>query len=211
MTEQLILKQAQVGPWPMNAYALMCPETRQSVLIDPGAEPDVLQKLLDDSTPVAILLTHAHPDHIGALDEMKARLDVPVYINPGEPRLGLPVDDWLNNGDTFAVGNFTLRIIHTPGHTAGMVTLMLPDGRAVVGDTIFQGGPGRTWAPEEFAITLETMRNIVFQWPDETECFPGHGPSFLIGDERPAYEAFVRRGYPADLQGDVSWNMDFDE
>ncbi len=207
MPDRLLLKSAAVGPWPMNAYALICPQTRQSVLIDPGAEPDRLAALLVDSTPTAILLTHAHRDHTGALDEMKARLQVPVYLHPADSPMGVAADGWLAGGETFPVGSFSLRLIHTPGHTPGMITLMLPDGRAIVGDTIFKGGPGRTWAPQYFALTLETMRHIVFRWPDETECFPGHGPSFRIGDERPAFEAFLRRPHPADLRGDVTWEM----
>jgi glyoxylase-like metal-dependent hydrolase (beta-lactamase superfamily II) len=84
---------------------------------------------------------------------------------------------------------------------------MLPDWRAIVGDTIYRGGPGKTWSPHYFKVTLDTMRNIVFQWPDETECFPGHGPSFFIGDERPAFEAFLRREHPAGLCGDITWDM----
>jgi glyoxylase-like metal-dependent hydrolase (beta-lactamase superfamily II) len=88
-----------------------------------------------------------------------------------------------------------------------MVTLMLPDGRAIVGDTIFQGGPGKTWSPQEFQTTLATMQQIVFQWPDETVCYPGHGPAFRLGDERPAFEAFLSRAHPADLCGDVTWTM----
>jgi glyoxylase-like metal-dependent hydrolase (beta-lactamase superfamily II) len=88
-----------------------------------------------------------------------------------------------------------------------MVSLMLPDQRVIVGDTIFQGGPGRTWSPHSFKLTLQTMREVVFQWPDETECFPGHGASFRLGDERPAFEAFLRREHPADLYGDVTWAM----
>ncbi len=207
MSENLILKSASVGPWPMNTYALICPQTKQSVLIDPGAEPDTLMEMLEDSTPIAILLTHAHPDHIGALAEMKERLQVPVYIHPADSHMGVEADAWFADGDTFTLGEFTLKVIHTPGHTHGMVTLMLPDNRALVGDTIFQGGPGRTWAPQYFAATLETMRNIVFEWPDEIECFPGHGPSFRIGDERPAFEAFLQREHPADLRGDVTWDM----
>jgi glyoxylase-like metal-dependent hydrolase (beta-lactamase superfamily II) len=189
----------------MNTYAVICSETGQSVLIDPGAEPETLAAMLDNSSPIAIIVTHGHHDHVGELEEMKERLQVPVYMHLGDSPMGVSADIWLADGDTLTLGHHTLRFIHTPGHTPGMMTVMLPDQRAIVGDTIFQGGPGRTWAPYYFKMTLETMRNIVFKWPDETECFPGHGPSFRIGDERPAFEAFLRREYPADLYGDVTW------
>ena len=207
MSQQLILKSASVGPWPMNTYTLICPDTRQSVLIDPGAEPDTLMGLLKDSTPIAILLTHAHHDHVKALPEMRDQLQIPVYMHPADSPMGVSADEWLADGDTFTVGNHILRFIHTPGHTHGMMTIMLPDNRAIVGDTIFQGGPGRTWSPHNFKQTLATLKNIVFQWPDETECFPGHGPSFRIGDERPAFEAFLQRQHSANLYGDVTWEM----
>jgi glyoxylase-like metal-dependent hydrolase (beta-lactamase superfamily II) len=190
----------------MNSYALICPDTQQSVLIDPGAEPDQLMTMLADSKPVAIFLTHAHTDHVGALTEMRTRLNVPVYMHPADSPMGVIADVWFADGDAFTLGEHTLRLIHTPGHTHGMMTIMLPDRRAIVGDTIFKGGPGKTWAPHYFAVTLETMRNIVFQWPDETVCFPGHGPSFRIGDERPAFETFLQRERPANLFGDVAWD-----
>ena len=205
MTTPLILKTASVGPWPMNTYALICSDTGQSVLIDPGAEPDKLAAMLVDSTPVAILLTHAHSDHIGALAEMREQLNVPVFIHPADSHMGVMADEWFADGDTFTLGQHTLHIIHTPGHTPGMVTLMLPDHRAIVGDTIFQGGPGKTWSPHYFKVTMDTMRNIVFTWPDDTICYPGHGPAFRLGDERPAFEAFVQRGQYEGLFGDVSW------
>lgn len=205
MTSPLILKTASVGPWPMNTYALICPDTGQSVLIDPGAEPDKLVAMLGDSSPIAILLTHAHPDHIGALGEMRSQLNVPVYMHPADSHMGVVADYWFADGDSFTLGRHTLNIIHTPGHTHGMVTLMLPDNRAIVGDTIFQGGPGKTWSPHYFKVTMATMRTIVFTWPDDTICYPGHGPSFRLGDERPAFEAFLRRGSHDGLFGDVSW------
>lgn len=207
MSDTLILKTAAVGPWPMNTYALICSQTKQSVLIDPGAEPDALLAMLEDSTPAAILLTHAHHDHIGALAEMKERLNVPVYIHPADSHMGVAADAWFADGDAFTLGRHTLKIIHTPGHTHGMVTLMLPDNRAIVGDTIFQGGPGKTWAPHYFKVTLQTLQNVVLTWPDDTECFPGHGPSFRLGDERPAIEAFLQRDHSDDLRGDVTWDM----
>lgn len=208
MTEKLILKSATVGPWPMNSYVLICPDTRESILIDPGAEPETLSGMLAGSTPVAIVLTHAHHDHIGVLKEMKAQLGVPVYIHPAER---LAAERSISDGDTFKLGTHELRLVHTPGHTPGMITIMLPDPRAIVGDTIFQGGPGRTWSAQDFKVTMNTMRDIVFQWPDETECFPGHGPSFRIGDERPDFEAFLKRQHPSNLHGHVSWVEKQDE
>jgi len=72
------LRTRHVGPWSMNTYALVCRQTGQSVLIDPGDDPDTLSDMLAGTTPIAILLTHTHGDHIGALDEMRRRLGVPL-------------------------------------------------------------------------------------------------------------------------------------
>jgi glyoxylase-like metal-dependent hydrolase (beta-lactamase superfamily II) len=95
-------------------------------------------------------------------------------------------------------------VVHTPGHTDGQCCFII-DHRVVVGDTVFVGGPGKTWSSEGFATTMKTMKKIIFAWPDETEFFPGHGPSGVIGTERPAFEAFLSRGWSEDLQGDVTW------
>ena len=87
MTRQpapLALRARQVGPWGMNTYVLACPDTGESALIDPGAEPETLAAMLDGTKPVAILLTHTHMDHIGALNEMRSRLGVPTYAHPGK-------------------------------------------------------------------------------------------------------------------------------
>ena len=203
------LRMRSVGPWPMNSYALVCPTTRHSVLIDPGAEPDELIAMLDGTTPVAILLTHTHPDHIGALNEMHNRLGVPVFAHAG-PHAGgvvLPVDRTLAHREVITVGASTLRAWHTPGHTADMISYLV-DGApiSIVGDTLFDGGPGRTWSAEDFRTTLTTLRTITLTWSDATICYPGHGPSFRLGDRRAAIERFLAHA-PADFFGDATWDM----
>jgi glyoxylase-like metal-dependent hydrolase (beta-lactamase superfamily II) len=189
----------------MNTYAIICPTSGRSAIIDPGADPDTILGLVEATQVEMILLTHAHGDHVGALAEIKAATAAPVYLHPAEhAKFGVAYDRPLQGGGTLAVGEVQVRTVHTPGHTPGMISLVL-DHRVVVGDTLFVGGPGRTASPEDFATTMQTMQQIVFAWPDETEFYPGHGPSGTIGAERPAFEAFVARGWPADLHGDVTW------
>lgn len=204
MTAKLIKK--TVGPWPMNAYILIDEETSTSAIIDPGAEPEVILSLVEGTKVGAILITHGHTDHVGALDEVKNATNAPIYINQEEAQaFKLDLDIPLIDGETISIGNLQLHAIHTPGHTPGMTCLDLDDGRIVVGDTIFVGGPGKTWSGKEFATTMRTMQEIVFTWPDETQFYPGHGPSGVIGQERSAFEAFVARGWSRKLHGDVTW------
>jgi glyoxylase-like metal-dependent hydrolase (beta-lactamase superfamily II) len=203
------LRTRAVGPWPMNTYALVCPETQQSVLIDPGADPDTLQEMLIGTRPVAILITHTHPDHIGALDEMRTRLNVPVMAHPGPhyEELELKADRWLNHGDVAGVGKYTLKVYHTPGHIGDIICFAVEgDHRVIVGDTIFEGGPGKTWSVEGFQTTLKTLREIILTWPDDTLCYPGHGPSFRLGDKRATIEAFMAKDHQ-EFFGDATWEM----
>jgi hydroxyacylglutathione hydrolase len=197
-----------VGPWPVNSYALVCPATRQSVLIDPGADPDALQEMLADTQPVAILITHTHPDHVGALDEMRARLNVPVMAHPGPHFEDMPLnaDRWLNHGDVVSVGEHSLRVYHTPGHIPDIICFAIDDHRIIVGDTIFEGGPGKTWSVQDFQTTLRTLRDIILAWPDETVCYPGHGPPFRLGDKRTVIKTFLDKDH-GDFFGDATWEM----
>lgn len=203
------LRMRAVGEWQMNAYGLVCPATRQSVLIDPGAEPDSLSEMLADTQPVGILVTHTHPDHIGALEEMRTRLQVPVMAHAG-PHWGgleLAADCLLDDGDQVQVGDHRLKVYHTPGHTGDIVCYaIVGDERIIVGDTIFEGGPGKTDSAEDFATTLKTLREIVLRWPDETVCYPGHGPHFRLGDKRAAIEAFLSKEH-GEFFGDATWEM----
>ncbi len=208
--DSLQLKTRPVGPWPMNTYVLICPQSNQSVLIDPGADPEQLLEMLGTSEPIAILLTHTHPDHIGVLDEMRQKLSVPVFGNDGphEP-LGKDVglDQVLRDGDTFSIGEHTLRIFYAPGHIGDQICFAIEnDNRIIVGDTIFDGGPGKTWSTEGFQTTLQTLHNVVLTWPDETICYPGHGPSFRLGDRRADVETFLQKDH-GDFYGDATWQM----
>ena len=202
----LILHTVEVGPWPMNAYVLVCPDTRQCAVIDPGADSQRILEKTAGGEVVAILITHAHPDHTGALEEVRYATGAPIYVNPLEATSDrLTYDHPLAEGMLIQVGKFQLQAITTPGHTPGMTCFNLGDGRILVGDTIFKGGPGRTGSAGDFSRTMQTMREVVFTWLDETEFYPGHGLPGKIGQERPAFEAFVARGWSADLCGDVTW------
>jgi len=201
----ILLTQA-VGPWPMNTYVVVCEETQRSAIIDPGADPEKILALTEGTKVEVILVTHGHFDHVLALEKVKEATGAPVYLNPVDAEeFGVEFDIPLQGGEQIPVGNLLLKAIHTPGHTAGQICLDLGDGRIIVGDTIFVGGPGKTWSAEDFNITMNTMQQIVFTWPDDAQFFPGHGASGVIGIERPAFEAFVARGWPDDLQGDVTW------
>jgi glyoxylase-like metal-dependent hydrolase (beta-lactamase superfamily II) len=197
-----------VGPWPMNAYALVDVASGDSALVDPGADPAALLDLLAGTTPQAILLTHSHPDHVGALGELRARLGVPLYAHPGPHFQGLPLtaDHELRDGDRLAIGALRLRAYAAPGHIDDMICFEAEGADAIiVGDTIFAGGPGRTWSAEAFQTTLHTLREVVLQWPDAAICYPGHGPSFRLGDLRPKIAAFIARPHPAGFFGDAVW------
>ena len=215
MPGKLLVK--SVGPWPMNVYVVICEETGASAIIDPGADADAILALVAGTRVERILLTHAHGDHIGALAKVKAATGAPIYLHPNEAlKFGIgydvPVETGPSGGPMIPIGNYQLRAIFTPGHTPGMICYSLggdPDQvekpRVLVGDSLFVGGPGHTDTPEEFATSMRTMQEVIFTWPDRTRFYPGHGPSGTIGEERPAFEAFIARGWSSDLCGDVTW------
>jgi glyoxylase-like metal-dependent hydrolase (beta-lactamase superfamily II) len=196
-----------VGPWPMNSYVLVCPETKASALIDPGADSEALLELLAGTQPAYILLTHTHPDHVGILAEMRSRLNVPLLAHPGPHFNDLDLGTYttLADGEQFSLGNSRLTARYAPGHIDDMICFeIVGQPNIIVGDTVFAGGPGRTRSPEAFQTTLQTLRNVVLSWPDAARCYPGHGPTFLVGEVRAQIEAFLARDH-GDFSGDASW------
>ncbi len=195
-----------VGPLQEHCYVLADDTRGEAVVIDPGDEAEQIMELIGKLRVASILLTHAHRDHIGAVVELRAATGARVSIHPADAHMlgAVLPDDFLRDGATLTLDAMELRVVHTPGHTPGMVSFMLDGARAIVGDTLFEGGPGRTWCPDDFRTTLRTLRSVL-EWPDDTECFPGHGPSFRLGDIRARIEAFLTHRHAADFFGDASW------
>ena len=199
----------ELGPWPMNSYIVSSPDSQTCVIVDPGAEPGKILAAVSGKNTVGILVTHAHPDHIGAIVEVKSATGAPVYAHPTESSaLTINIDSPLSNGDFITVGDGKLTAIHTPGHTPGMMCFDIGDDRILVGDTVFVGGPGRTWSAADFSMTMRTMQKIVFRWPDQTRFFPGHGPAGIIGAERSEFQAFLKKDWSQGVYGDITWAGD---
>jgi glyoxylase-like metal-dependent hydrolase (beta-lactamase superfamily II) len=188
----------------MNTYVLVCRQTRASVLVDPGAEPENLYTLLADTQPAAILVTHGHPDHIGALAEMRRRLRVPVMAHGGG---AVHADETLSGGERLTVGRRHLNVYAAPGHSVDQLCFGVEESKdMIVGDTIFDGGPGKTWSSDDFQTTLTTLRRVVLAWPDDTICHPGHGAAFRLGDIRGDVERFLAKDH-GKFHGDATWGM----
>jgi len=194
-----------VGPYDTNCYVLTCPTSGESIIVDPAAEGARILRETEGTTVKYILLTHAHLDHVGALAEVRDTTGASIGVHPADARrFRVDADFDLVDGDVLEWGNCHLQVVHTPGHTPGSICLILGE-RVLVGDTIFPGGPGHSVGPEAFKQILAMLQEVVFTWPDETELCPGHGAATTVGQERPAFEAFLQKPRSDRLCGDVTW------
>lgn len=200
---------AAMPPFMKNGFVVSCKETREAVLIDPGDEvEELLGQIQASGVDVqAILLTHAHLDHITGVGRAKAALDVPIWLHRDDLFLydtvveqGLmfgfrlerqpPVDEFFTVGQPFTFGRLVVDIFHTPGHCPGGVCLAIGRDDEVkrdlfVGDTLFAGSIGRTDLPGGNHDTLlRSIREVLLAFPDESVVHPGHGPDTTIGQER---------------------------
>lgn len=189
----------------MNCYLLRCPSTGELAIVDPGEDANIILDAVGTATSCCLLLTHGHADHVGALEAVRRALNVPVGIHPADAAaFGLEADFPLTDGMMVEVGQGRVVIAHVPGHTPGSVCLRI-NGKVIVGDAIFPGGPGHTASPQALSQSIVSLGQTVFTWPDATELYPGHGDFTTVGAERAAFQRFLAADHPAGLCGDVSW------
>lgn len=208
----------ELGRCATNAYVVAPPAGQGEAcwIVDPGEGPGPLLRFLATSglRPVAVLCTHAHADHIAGLEQVLAATGpLPVLAHPlehgwfGDPMLNLsqfigePVSvraptGTLTDGQELVLGPMRWKVLHTPGHSPGSVTLWCPDAHlALAGDTLFRDSIGRVDFPTSDPEAMRTtLHQVLLRLPDQTRIFPGHGPDTTIGRERRA-NPFVVHGF----------------
>jgi glyoxylase-like metal-dependent hydrolase (beta-lactamase superfamily II) len=199
----VIIKALAVGPIMANCFILGCEQTKTAVVVDPGDEADrILLELAQDQLTVKhIINTHGHFDHVGANKQVKAATGADIMIHAADAPLlehlsasasafGLACEDspapdrLLDEGDQVTFGELTLKVLHTPGHTPGGISLY-SDGCVFVGDTLFAGSIGRTDFPGgDYDTLIASIQQKLFPLGDDVRVFTGHGPETSIGTER---------------------------
>jgi hydroxyacylglutathione hydrolase len=200
-----VYKVAGMGSSSNNGYVLADPASRECYLVD---APEEVEKLLAEAagfTIKGVLLTHTHPDHIAGYASLKRSSDAPVAVHVNdEARMQEAAAFHLSNGDELSIGETTIEVIHTPGHTPGGVCLLV-GGCLISGDTLFPGGPGYTRSPEAFQQLVASITERLLVLDDKVMVFPGHGGDTTIGDCKREYAIFAAQPHPADLSGEVLW------
>ena len=198
------IKTLQVGPIATNCY-LLCDETEKlCAVIDPGGDADRVAAAVQDSgcAPCAILLTHGHYDHTGAVAELSARWPgVPVYLNRRDVYEGgaylqqlfppVPCAKDYGEGDTVQVGGLTLQVLATPGHSEGSVTLRCGDA-LFCGDTLFAGSCGRTDFPGGSVKKMMESLKRLGELEGDLKVYPGHMEDSTLDRER-SWNPYLRQ------------------
>ena len=190
------------GPFKENSYFFWYNNSRDTILIDPGDDYNLICNQIDKNNliPVAIINTHAHLDHIGAVSELKQIYDIPFYLHEDEAlildtykdtcdffgveqREKPEVDIWLKDDREILINNFKINLFHTPGHTPGGICIKV-DNHLFVGDTIFHGSVGRTDLPGGSWKKLESsLINLVKSMDPDIILHSGHGPETTLVNE----------------------------
>lgn len=174
-----------------NAYIVFEEDGSDALLVDPGDNaPDILGQLrAHNLTPILILLTHGHFDHVGALRAVQNAYGTPVAMHENDhgmlegdvPEVG--AFRFVHGGAELEGYGFDIQVIHTPGHSAGSVCYLI-DGALFSGDTLFEGSIGRTDFPDSSWPDMQRSLNTLKELPETTQVYPGHGDPTTIGKER---------------------------
>ena len=203
MSGDLVIRGFSGGAFGQNGYVVSCAGGREALLVDPGAAVGAMLEAVSDGglRVEAIVLTHAHIDHVEGVAEARAETGAPIWLHRDDlPLYGaaptqaewfglridpLPaIDRFLEEGERLRVGECSLEVRHTPGHAPGHVVLV-GDGLALVGDCVFNGSIGRTDLPGgDLAVLMRSIREKIMTLPDETVLYSGHGPETTVGHER---------------------------
>ena len=188
-----------LGAYQTNCYLLYDPDRTDCLVIDPGYEPEAVLSQAErlGKRVAAILLTHGHFDHVGAVRDLASETGCPVYIH--EQELTMPPQmtagklyytHFYGEGDELCLAGIKIRVYHTPGHTPGSVCLET-QGLLFTGDTLFAGSCGRTDLPGGDWQTILTSLQRLRSFDGELGVFPGHGESSTIAREK-QYNPFLR-------------------
>ena len=205
--------QIPVGKLGTNCYILADPASKKAIVIDPGAEPEKIWSVLqDEQLQVQMIVnTHGHWDHIGGNAFLAAKTGAPLAIYHTEEQKmrreknltmlahlkgdGGRVSILLKDGDALTLGDNEIKVLHTPGHTAGGISLLC--GKLLFsGDTLFQGSIGRSDLEDgSYEEIIDSIRRQLMPLADDVVVYPGHGPQTTIGFER-AYNPYIRQAAP---------------
>jgi len=197
------IKTIVVGPFEMNCYIVAEDTFPDCIIIDSGVEPEKLIKTIDNAElkPVKIINTHNHIDHARRVSDIQKHYQIPFYICENDQPLleslreqGMlfgfdaseapQIQGFLKDGDSFKLVEKTFKILHTPGHSPGSISI-LTDGHVFVGDVLFKDSIGRTdLYGGNYNILIKAIREKLLVLPDETIVYSGHGPTTTIGREK---------------------------
>ncbi len=200
-----LIKIGPVGFNSNNGYVIADTQTSDAIVVDAPEGSGAIIEAAKGFNVRQIIVTHRHRDHWAGIDELKAGFDVPVLCHEADREpYAQYVSGVIGQGDEIESGGLKLQVIHTPGHTPGCICLLLGE-HLIAGDTLFPGGPGRTWSPEDMQEELRSIQGSLYVLPESTHVYPGHGGNTTIGESKAEFAVFQSREHPADLSGDVLW------